>query len=186
MRKYIYFIRHGECLSNVNSQFNGPEDVLSDNGLKQAVLVAERFKHITVDKIYHSGILRAQITAGEIEKVTGIKSESKDFLKERQGTFSHNGVYKYIEDFESLKNRLTEIKSFLENNESRHIVIISHAILLKSLAAYFILNNLIDENLIKSFDDVLVMDNTGVSKFMFNSEKKKWRIMFWNDLNHLA
>ncbi len=186
MRKYIYFIRHAECLSNLDPHFNGSEDVLSDDGLKQAISVAKRFKHITIDAIYHSGILRTQKTAEEIEKVTGVKSESRKFLKERRGSFSLEGVYGYVEDFKQLKIRLDETKNFLEDLTSRHTVIVSHAIFLKALAAYFTHGEVLNEDLIRNFDDVLIMDNTGVSKFMFNEEKKKWRIMSWNDLAHLA
>jgi broad specificity phosphatase PhoE len=137
MRKYIYLIRHGECLSNLDPHFSGPEDVLSDDGLKQAISVARRFKHISVDAMYHSGILRAQKTAEEIEKVTGIKPESKEFLKERRGAFSPDDVYGYVEDFEQLKARLAETKNFLEDLTSKHTIIVSHAIFLKALAAYF-------------------------------------------------
>jgi broad specificity phosphatase PhoE len=186
MRKYIYLIRHGECLSNLDPHFSGPEDILSDDGLKQAVTVAKRFEHIAIDAIYHSGILRAQKTAEEIEKITGITSEPKEFLKERRGTFSTDGVYECAEDFEQMKVRLVETKNFLEDLTSKHTVIVSHAIFLKALAAYFIHGDVINDNLIRNFDNVLIMDNTGVSKLMFNEEKEKWRIMSWNDLAHLA
>ncbi len=186
MRKYVYFIRHGECLSNLDPQFSGAEDALSAEGLKQAVSVARRFEHIAVDAVYHSGILRARMTAEEIGKVSGIRPESKEFLRERRGAFSSHHVYEYVEDFKQLKDRLMETKNFLEHLASKHTIIVSHAIFLKALAAYFIHGDALDENLIKNFDDILVMDNTGVSKLMFNEEMKKWRIMSWNDLVHLA
>lgn len=186
MRKYIYFIRHGECLSNLDPLFSGPEDSLSDDGLKQAISVARRFKHIAVDATYHSGILRGQKTAEEIEKITGIRAEVKEFLKERRGAFSSDGTYGYVEDFAQLKSRLAETRTFLEDLSTKHTVIVSHAIFLKALAAYLIHGDSLNEDLVRNFDDVLIMDNTGVSKCMFNEEKKKWRIMSWNDLAHLA
>lgn len=186
MKKYIYFVRHGECLSNLDPLFDGAEDTLSDNGLKQAVSVAKRFKHIAIETVYHSGILRAQKTAEEIEKVVGVKPESKEFLRERRGAFSPDGAYGYVEDFTQLKSRLVETRTFLENLSPKHTVIVGHAIFLKALAAYFILGDSLTDDLLINFDDVLVVDNTGVTKCMFNEEKKKWRIMSWNDLAHLA
>ncbi|MBP6975167.1 MAG: histidine phosphatase family protein [Candidatus Pacebacteria bacterium] len=185
MRKYIYFIRHGECLSNLDPHFSG-EDLLSENGLKQAIFVAKRFKHVAVDAIYHSGILRTQKTAEEIERITDVKSEAKGFLKERRGAFSSEGIYGYVEDFAQLKLRLTETKSFLESLSSKHTVIVSHAIFLKALAAYLTHGDSLSEDLVRNFDVVLIIDNTGVSKCMFNKENGKWRIMSWNDLAHLT
>lgn len=186
MRKYVYLIRHGECLSNLDPHFNGGEDLLSENGLKQAVSVAERFKHTNVNAIYHSGILRAHKTSEEIERVLGIKPEIKEFLKERRGIFSSDGIYSYVEDYDELKLRLSQTKSFLESLTSKHTVIVSHAIFLKALAAYFIHGDSLNEALLKNCDDVLTIDNTGVSKCMYNEEKGKWRIMSWNDIAHLA
>lgn len=185
MRKYIYFIRHGECLSNIDPHFSGSEDSLSDKGLEQAISVAKKFKHISVENIYHSGILRAKKTAEEIEKVTGVNPKVKEFFKERRGNFSPDTVFEHVEDFENLKVRLIETKNFLEGLSSKHTVIVSHAIFLKALTAYLVFEDSLTEDLLRKFDDALVVDNTGVLKFMFNEEKKKWRIMSWNDLNHL-
>lgn len=107
-------------------------------------------------------------------------------MKERQGAFSPEGKYGYVEDFNQLKSRLVETAAFLESLTSKHTVIVSHAIFLKALAAYFVHKESLTEEAIKNFEDVFVMDNTGVSKCMFNEEKNKWRIMSWNDLAHLA
>lgn len=185
MRKYIYLVRHGECLSNVNLLFGGSEDRLSDNGLKQAVLVAERFRDPGINGMYHSGILRTQKTAEEIEKVTGVKSEIKEFLKERRGGFSSDSKYEYTEYFDQLKLRLVEAKLFLENLSAKRAVVVSHAAFLKSLATYLILGDSLSQDLLDKFDDALVLENAGISKCMFNDEKQKWRIMSWNDTGHL-
>ncbi len=186
MRKYVYLIRHGESLSNLNPHFNILEDSLSENGLKQAISVAKRFEHITVDAIYHSGIIRAQKTAEEIEKITYITSEAKEFLKERRDLFSPDDRYEHTEDFTQFKSRLAETRTFLENLSSRHTVVVSHAVFLKAFVAYLTHNDSLNEDLVRNFNDILVMDNTGVSKCMFNEEKRKWRIMSWNDLVHLG
>lgn len=185
MRKYIYIIRHGECLSNLDRHFSGPEDTLSEKGLEQAISVAKRFNHIAVDAIYHSGILRAQKTAEEIEKISGIKPEAREFLKERRGSFSADGTYRCVEDIDQLKSRLAETKSFLESLSSKHTVIVSHSILIKSFFGYLTHEHALTEDMVQSIEDILLMDNTGVSTLMFNEEKGKWRIMSWNDLTHL-
>jgi len=186
MKKYIYFIRHGESLSNLNPLFSGSDDLLSDTGLKQAVLIAKRFKHIEVDAIYHSGILRAQKTAEKIEKITQAKPEIQYFLKERSGDFSVDGTYRYTEDFPQFLSRLTETKNFLENISPEHAVVVGHAIFLKALVSYLIIGSSLNEDLLAKFDSALAMNNAGISKCVFNEETRKWRVMSWNDLAHLA
>jgi broad specificity phosphatase PhoE len=186
MRKYIYLVRHAESQTNIDPHFSGVEDSLTVDGLKQALALAERFKNISVDAIYHSGVLRARKTAEEIEKITGILPEVKEYLKERRGVFSSDSQYQHVEDFTQLKSRLTETRNFLESCEGKHIVVVSHSIFMKALAAYLILGDSLNEEMLKNFDEALVMDNAGVSKCMFNEEKGKWRVMSWNDLAHLA
>ncbi len=185
MRTCVYFIRHGESLSNVDPSFEG-EDILSDVGTRQAELVSSRFKHVKIEGLYHSGILRALKTAEEIQKVTGVEPTLCDFLKERKGSFSEGSDFRYDETFEELKGRLYETKRFLESISYKNVVVIGHAIFLKSFVGYLMLGDQLTEDLLKGVEDTLVAENTGVSKFVFNKEKSKWRIMSWNDRVHLA
>ena len=184
MRKYFYFIRHGECMSNVDTNFIGAEDVLTEKGVSEAVLVAKRFEHVTIDSIHHSGITRAAQTAAEIEKVTGVQSRVKVFLKERRGKFA-DGTNGYVESYSELQMRLVEAKAFLESLLTKHNVLVGHAAFFRGLVAYCMLGDVLNERLLQSFDESLVMDNCGVSKCMFNEEKGKWRVMSWNDVSHL-
>ncbi len=184
MRKYYYFIRHGECMSNVDTNFAGAEDPLTEKGASEATLVAKRFGHAAIDSIYHSGITRAAQTAAEIEKVTGVRSQVKVCLKERRGKFT-DGAYGYAEGYSELHARLIETKTFLESLSTKHNVLVGHAAFFKALVAYCMLGDGLTESLLQSFDESLVMDNCGISKCMFNEEKGKWRIMFWNDVSHL-
>ncbi len=182
MRTTFYFVRHAESLSNVDPLFKGSDDVLSEAGLKQAQSLALRFKHIRVEKMYTSNIFRAQQTAAEIEKVIAIKPEVYEFLKERSGSFSAELHFTSNEAFEKLKKRLDETKHFLENLSHKHVVVVTHAIFQKSLAAYLMLGDSLTEELLHKIEDILVVENAGVSKLVFNKEKSKWRIMAWNDL----
>lgn len=185
MRIRIYLVRHAEAESNANPLFKG-EDILTEKGSQQTKVLAQRFKDIPVGGIYVSKITRAQLTAKEIGRVVGIEPVTKEFLRERTGSFSNDLKFSHSEKFEDLKQRLIETKSFLENVEHKHVVVMSHAIFLKSLAAYLMLEDALTEELLSKIDDVLVVDNSGVSNLVFNKEKSKWRIMGWNDLTHLA
>ena len=185
MSTTVYLIRHAESLSNLNPLLSNTPDMLSENGFKQAQSLANRFKDVHIEKIYVSNILRAQQTTQEIEKVTGVQPLVCEFLKEVSGSFSPELQFIHSESFGSLKKRIEEGQNFLENISENYIVIVSHAIFLKSLIAYFMLEENLTEESLAKITGTLVAENTGVSKLVFNKEKSKWRIMFLNDLRHL-
>lgn len=185
MRTRIYFVRHAEAQSNVDPLFKG-EDNLTMIGLQQAKAVAFRFKEIPIENIYVSKTLRAQLTAKEIGAVTGSDPIVKDFLYERKGSHSNDTQFIHSEIFDVLKERLRETKNFLEKCEEKHVVVVSHAIFLKSLAAYIMLAEALNEELMLKISNTLTIDNTAVSKFVFNKEKSKWHMEFWNDQVHLS
>ncbi len=181
MRTTVYFIRHAESLTNVDPAFEG-EDCLSEKGLEQAILMAAKFKQIKVESIFTSKILRAVQTAKEIEKVSGLHSVVHGFLGERKGTFSASSVFSYTESFDDFMQRLESSKDLLESAAEKSIALVGHSIFLKSLTAYLVLGELFTEELLGKFEDALVLDNAGMSKLVFNKEKKKWRIVSWNDV----
>lgn len=81
--KKIYFIRHGESLWNKTSKIQGALDIpLSKNGMREAELIASRFKDEKVDAIYSSKLSRAVETAKKIGKVKGLKIIEIEELRE--------------------------------------------------------------------------------------------------------
>ncbi len=185
MRIRIYFVRHGEAESNVNPLFEGV-DTLTETGAKQAKQLAERFKDIPVETLYTSKILRAQLTAEVVETVTKIKPEILEFIGERKCGYSKEIGTTYIETFEDLTKRLIETKNFLEKATTKHIVVVSHALFLKALISYLTLGDLLTEELCLKMTNTITIDNTAVTKFVFDTEKNKWRLEFLNDQTHIS
>lgn len=185
MRITVYLVRHAESRSNVDPLFEGSRDDLTDAGSAQAKALAARFKNADIHAVYTSCILRAQLTASEIGQVVGVTPTELDFIRERKGSFSSDKEYSHGEAFDELKVRLNVTRLFLENLEHRHVVVVSHAIFLKSLAAHLMLGDALTEDALNRIEGTLVAENTGVSKFVFNKEKGKWRIMSWNGQTHL-
>lgn len=185
MRITVYLVRHAEAQSNVDPLFKGMEDNLTDIGSIQAKSLADRFKNAAIEGIYTSKTLRAQLTARGIGVVTGVQPTEIEFLKERSGSHSTDKQFNHSEQFDDLKTRLSKAKKFLEELDHGHVVVVSHAIFLKSLAAYILLGDLLTKETLDMIENCLVLENTGVSKFVFNKEKRKWRIMSWNDQKHL-
>ncbi len=186
MRIRIYFVRHAEAQTNSNPLFVGGEDNLTEIGSRQASLLAKLFGDIPVGAIFSSKVLRAQLTAEEIEKVVGVKPITLEYLKERRGSYSANKVFVNAESFEELKSRLEEVKKFLENSSQNHVVVVSHAIFIKSLVSYIMAGELLTGDLLLKMESALTVDNAAVSKFMYNQEKSKWHMESWNDQVHLS
>ena len=61
--KYLYVVRHGEAEGNIDPNKRGPNSSLTEEGKKQAEVVAERFKKIPVDVIVSSPMKRAHDTS---------------------------------------------------------------------------------------------------------------------------
>ncbi len=68
----IYLIRHGETAHNRDQIFQGHDEVpLSDLGVRQAALLAQRMQDLPLDQIYSSDLRRAVMTASIIAAYTG-------------------------------------------------------------------------------------------------------------------
>ena len=79
----LYLIRHGETLWNRKKMYQGTTDVaLSEKGLLQAKLTAERFKDVTLDGVYSSPLSRARTTAEGIAKARGLSVVTDERLSE--------------------------------------------------------------------------------------------------------
>lgn len=83
MRSRIILIRHGQTDWNIQMRYQGSKDIpLNNTGIAQARLLARRMKNEAVNKVYSSGMKRAnefgKIVFGsvEIEHVPGLREIS--------------------------------------------------------------------------------------------------------------
>ena len=82
MTKFI-FVRHGETEWNKAGRFQGQSDVsLSENGFKQAEILAAHFPVDRVDAIYSSDLIRARNTAEAIAKAFKLEVQTKKEFRE--------------------------------------------------------------------------------------------------------
>ena len=199
--KRIYMLRHGQSEGNNTGIIQGRKDTsLTDLGIEQAKLVAERLKDIDIDKIYTSELSRAKDTADIIGKAKNIEVEViPEFYELSFGLWE--GVdfqivkTKYKEDFELWKKSphlfkkegfeglqaakermLRGLDKVREKDNHENILIVSHGSSLKSL-----LIGLLD--LDNSIYKHLVMANTGLSLIEFGDYNNI--IRFYNDYSHL-
>ena len=77
MSRYLYLVRHGE---QVDAEFGLPEGPLSERGLEQAALVADRLASVHFDAAFTSPLQRAIDTASVITERLGIEEATPSAL----------------------------------------------------------------------------------------------------------
>jgi len=156
MKKTLYLTRHGETKWNtirkMQGQLNSP---LTDIGLKQAQWLKARMDKIELDVIYTSPLGRAFDTARIIQGTRDIPLLIDDRLKElyfgswegqkkddlsRLYPEMEDNLWNHPEDYvsydgENLQEIIERSKSFYEeilSSDYKNILVVSHAIMLKS------------------------------------------------------
>jgi len=197
---YLYIIRHGETYGNLNGD-GFTETDLTDNGLKQAFLLGERFKDERIDAIYTSTLIRAVRTGSEIHKYhknanfnifTTLmeKGTDKDYtglpddvlqnivpdavIRERAPL----GEEDQQKAFERAKKVINTIIS--ENDNDSNIVIVAHGM----FNTYLILAAT-GLGLIPDFN--FSQNNTSVTliRYLYEDGVKKTKLTYVNDCTHL-
>ena len=80
----IFLVRHGETAWNVKRKIQGSSDIpINKKGVKQAVVLAKKFKGVGLTHIYSSPLLRAKQTAMIIGKSHKLKIRTVKDLRER-------------------------------------------------------------------------------------------------------
>jgi len=174
----IYVIRHGEVPSNVNRTISGCNDEeLTENGIKQGLLLKEKLKDIHFDAVFCSPVLRAKQTASLV--VSDYEIIYDERLRERNpGTMlGHKRNELDRSEWESLEKETTiydgdsllaginRVKDFFNDIEKDYkdntILIITHMFICKSI--WIIENKKSDKKEIDSFlqknDEVLVYNH---------------------------
>lgn len=180
MKTNIYFVRHAESESNVNPFFDGPVDGLTEKGIMQGKTVADYFNGKNISDVFCSDILRAKLTAKGISDHFEKEAIVLDCITERSINYKSSDDWSYKEDAETFKKRLTKTKDFLENLPEGNFVVVSHAIFLKGLFSYILLEDLFTEELSEQISKRLIINNVSISKFIFNKEKSKWKLDYIN------
>lgn len=83
---YIYFVRHGQTVWNVENKICGATDIaLTELGHEQAMETGKKIleEGIQADEILYSPLSRAKDTALHISEITGIPAKEEMRLKEQ-------------------------------------------------------------------------------------------------------
>ncbi|MCT4594706.1 MAG: histidine phosphatase family protein [Anaeromicrobium sp.] len=154
----LIMVRHGETTWNIEHRAQGSKNIgLTENGLNQAKLLAQRLKHYNIDKIYSSDLDRAFHTAEMVAKelnqqvikdnrlremsfgrweglrISEIKEKYEDeFIVWRNNP--HKALIPQAEKLIDVQNRTLEIiNHIIKENKGKTILIVSHGISIKSM-----------------------------------------------------
>jgi probable phosphoglycerate mutase len=197
----LILIRHGETVWNRERRMQGHSDSpLSDTGVRQARLLAQRMKDIAFDALYSSDSGRAHHTALSVAGVTGHELIVEPRLRERhfgvfEGLTGEEMQAQHPEAYERFKSRdphyavpggesaqtfrdraiacLTEIAA---RHAGERVVVVTHGLVCD--VAYRAAHS-IDLMARRDFDLV----NTGLNHFRF--EAGAWHVEAWGDACHL-
>jgi broad specificity phosphatase PhoE len=207
--KTVYLVRHGQTATNAAKAYTGPEEPLSELGLRQVASVAERFKDETVERIISSPLTRARQTAGAFESVLGRRVTFSDLFVEAKGPTALHGkpaadpdaarVHDLVirhwgdaswkhsdeENFYDLSERARQALAYLENQPEEHLLVVTHANFMRMLLYLVLLGDLLAPEMTVTMRKGLIVGNTGVTVLELN-EWGKWKLLRWNDTLHLG
>lgn len=109
----FYIVRHGETDHNVNKiTYGHSESLLTENGIKQAEEIRDKFRNIKFDAIFSSDLSRTQRTAEIIRLDKNLDIQISPLLRERfYGTFEGKPTAEFKE---SLGDKIKESEKLSE------------------------------------------------------------------------
>ncbi len=197
----LYLIRHGETLWNIERRAQGIKNIeLSQRGIAQGKLLAQRLKKQKIDIIYSSDLSRAYETASiigkEIDKpvytlpeiremnfgdwegltMSEIKENYKDIYDSWKNT-PHTAIIPGAETLIQVQERVMKgVHRIIKENKGKNIIMVSHGVAIKT-----IIFNLLDIDL--SNYKKIRQDNTAINIIDF---KKDYNVLVsLNDTCHL-
>ncbi len=210
--KIVYFVRHGESSGNISDTFQGTESVLTEQGKRQAVLIADRVANIEFETLLSSPLPRATQTAEAIAAATGKSIEYSDLLVERVKPISLIGKSKSdegvpglselyerslytpglraedAENYDDLLVRADKVLEFLQERAEKSLVVVSHGYFLRFILARILLGDTLTGESFKIFQARIASQNTGITVIKYGKtwEGDAWRLWIYNDHAHLG
>ena len=186
----VYLIRHGETGGNIAHRHQPEDTPLTDRGIEQARVVAEKVKDLEPTHILTSPLVRAVETAREIGKVCDLVPETNshfvelkrpDYMYGRYHT-SFKSVSFYSkwyfgkseggESYQDLQDRIKLAKEhFKSYPEDARVAVVSHSVFINLFLAHMCHEDSMSLTAAtKSFIEILTMKNTEFIPLIFDPE----------------
>ncbi|MBC7836841.1 histidine phosphatase family protein [Acetobacteraceae bacterium] len=209
--KTVYFVRHGESISNVSKAHQGIDEPLTELGQKQAQFIAKRVAKLPIEAFIVSPVIRAHQTAEYIAKEIGKEPEFSELFIESRGPKRFWGLtnddptakeaYSQIsknygtpgwhfedeENYEDHTRRAQAALAFLAVRSEEKILVVTHGLFLRILIAHSIFDMKPTPQEIKKITYNLETANTGITILHYDQGHAiPWRLWVWNDHAHLG
>lgn len=197
--KEIFLIRHGRQSSKKCNVDAG----LDEQGRRQAELLADRLTYYKIEKLYCSGLKRAEETADIIGNILGLRPESitdlreidfgtmtgkdddvilreyKEFRRERAMQTSDLAYPGGENGADVIRRVMPHIERICRMPEQR-VAIVTHGGVIRALCAH--LTETPVKNKLKFAID---LENTAITQFCFDEERDLFYLERFNDFSHL-
>ncbi len=210
MKKYVYLVRHGESESNRAQIALGPVAKLTEQGAKEAEVVAGRIERIGVQALIASPYPRTHSTAQAISDRIGLPVELNELFIEWERQSSRLGkswrdpevqqmdselfngyaksddhVHSDEEPFSKLRTRGLAALELLKNHPAEKICVVSHGIFMRVLFFLAILGeDFTAAQFVQTFKHMWI-NNTAITVLRYDDERG-WTAETWNDSAHLG
>ncbi|MCB9810964.1 MAG: histidine phosphatase family protein [Candidatus Nomurabacteria bacterium] len=205
----VYIVRHGLTNSDAQGLVQTADSALSEEGIKQAEALAERFCHLKFDHLLASDYKRAVETAEYISAKTKKKVETSKLLREMrrpsqyQNSPSSSPEYRaYLkladenvadknwrmgdgENFYDVLERIKGLFSLIEASDG-DFVLITHARMTKLITLYVMMKKQPDPLVWRIVMNNVITTNTGITSLVFNDKHGHWQLESFNDKAHFA
>ena len=206
----VYFIRHGQTQHNVLEISQNDTVALSDEGQKQAEILAKRFSKIPIDIIFASPMQRARQTAEIINKelkkeiiyselirewrrpaeLEGKRRDDADVLELHKVLNLHqddqNWHYSDEENFIEFKNRVKKFLDFLTLEvKQENVLVVSHGGTIKMITLLIALGDMVRPEIFFGFVDAFRIYNTSITLCEIKKDGL-WSVEAFNDHRHLG
>ncbi|MGN7469699.1 histidine phosphatase family protein [Brevibacillus sp. SAFN-007a] len=191
METIMYLVRHGETQWNQIRRIQGHSDIaLNELGMRQAELVAGRFRGETIHAVYSSDLRRARETAAKIAENFSFSVGTHPALRERcygqwegltyeeiRARFAEQDEASCgIETFEDMQRRaVTALTELAAKHQNEAIVVVSHGGFINSFLHYVTAG--------EQGTGITRIDNTGITVFRYAD--RRWEVLQVNDTDHL-
>ncbi len=213
IEKTVYLLRHGQSRGNVAPVFQSTTSPLSDVGVEQAEVIADRVTKVPFEALISSPLQRAKQTAEAIHCSTGKNIEFSELFVERiKPTYMYGKSHAderaarlwrdwekslYTpgmraedgENYDDLLKRAEDALAFLRERKERSIVVVSHGYFLRTIVAKVLLGESITSDGFRHFQKNASTENTGMTVLRYQSgyqEGLTWRLWTYNDIAHLG
>ena len=207
--KKVYLARHGESVSNVLNVVQGSEDVLTEVGVSQAEVLAERLSKLSFQNLLVSDFVRTKQTVAPLLKKIDIEPKYTELLREGRRPSSLVGTplngeafatydqaakahmldadwhYENEENFFDIVERVRNLFKLIDSLEG-DTVLVTHGRFTVYVVMFVILGGKLTPDIWNADFDTFTTTNTGITVLTYKDHKNMWALTTYNDHAHFA